>query len=76
VLRSALVPVGFGIGSGLGTAMLVAVLLRSFLTGVSTSDPVAISGVAALVTLVILAATWFPVRRATRVNPIAALRYE
>ncbi len=76
VLRSAMVPVGSGIGSGLGAAMLVAVSLRSFLAGVSTSDPVTIGGVAALVTLVSLAATWFPVRRATRVDPIAALRYE
>jgi len=76
VLRSALVPVGFGIGSGIGAAMLVAVPLRSFLAGVSTTDPVTICGVAALLTLVSLAATWFPVRRATRVDPIAALRYD
>jgi putative ABC transport system permease protein len=76
VLRSALVPVGFGIGSGIGAAMLVTLPLRSFLAGVSTSDPVTIGGVAALLTLASLAASWFPVRRATRVDPIAALRYE
>jgi putative ABC transport system permease protein len=76
VLRSALVPVGFGIGSGIGAAMLVALPLRSFLAGVSTTDPVTIGGVAALLTLVSLAASWFPVRRATRVDPMAALRYE
>jgi ABC-type antimicrobial peptide transport system permease subunit len=76
VLRSALVPVGSGIGSGIGVAMLVALPLRSFLAGVSATDPVTIGGVAALLTLVSLAASWFPMRRATRVDPIAALRYE
>ena len=76
VLRSALVPVGFGIGSGIGAAMLVALPLRSFLAGVSTTDPATIGGVAGLLTLVSLAASWFPVRRATRVEPIAALRCE
>jgi ABC-type antimicrobial peptide transport system permease subunit len=76
VLRSALMPVGFGIGSGIGAAMLVALPLRSFLAGVSTTDPATIGGVAGLLTLVSLAASWFPVRRATRVEPIAALRCE
>lgn len=76
VLRSALVPVGFGIGSGIGAAMLVTLPLRSFLAGVSTTDPVMIGGVAGLLTLVSLAASWFPVWRATRVDPMAALRYE
>ena len=76
VLRSALVPVGSGIGSGIGVAMLVALPLRSFLGGVSATDPVTIGGVAALLTLVSLAASWFPMRRATRVDLIAALRYE
>jgi ABC-type antimicrobial peptide transport system permease subunit len=76
VLRSALAPVCSGIGFGIGAAMLVVLPLRSFLAGVSTTDPVTIGGVAALLTLVSLTATWFPVRRATRVDPIAALRYE
>jgi putative ABC transport system permease protein len=76
VLRSALAPVSGGIGAGIGAAVLVALPLRSFLAGVSTTDPVTIGGVAALLTLVSLVATWFPVRRATRVDPIATLRYE
>jgi ABC-type lipoprotein release transport system permease subunit len=56
--------------------MLVALPLRSFLAGVSNTDPATMCAVAALITLVSLAASWFPVRRATRVDPIAALRYE
>jgi len=76
VLWSALVPVGFGIGSGIGAAMLAVLPLRSFLAGVSTTDPMTVGGVAGLLTLVSLAASWFPVRRATRVDPMAALRYE
>jgi len=76
VLRSALVTVGFGIGSGIGAAILAVLPLRSFLAGVSTTDPMTVGGVAGLLTLVSLAASWFPVRRATHVDPMAALRYE
>jgi putative ABC transport system permease protein len=76
VLRSALVPVGFGIGSGIGAAILAVLPLQSFLAGVSITDPMTIGGVAGLLTLVSLAASWFPVRRATRVDPMSALRYD
>jgi putative ABC transport system permease protein len=76
VLRNVLAPVGLGIGSGIGAAVLLALPLRSFLAGVSTTDPATIGGVAALLTVVSLAASWLPVRRATRVDPITALRYE
>ncbi len=76
VLRGALVPVGFGIVSGVGVAVLAALPLRSFLAGVSATDPAMLGGVAALLAVVSLAASWFPVWRATRVDPMAALRYE
>jgi predicted permease len=76
VFRNALVPVGLGAGFGMGVAMLVALPLRSFLAGVTTTDPLTIVLVTALLILVSLAASWFPVRRATRIDPMAALRNE
>ena len=76
VLGTALVTVGCGVGTGICAAMLMALPLRSFLAGVRITEPVTIGGVAALLMVVSLAASWFPVRRATRVDPIAALRYE
>jgi putative ABC transport system permease protein len=71
-LRFALMGVGVGIAAGLALTRL----LRSFLYGISASDPLTFSGVAILLFLVALAASFFPARRATRVNPIVALRYE
>ena len=76
VLRNILQLAGAGIGAGMGIAILAALPLRSFLAGVSAADPLAMGSVAALLGVVSLAASWFPVRRATRIDPIAALRCE
>ncbi len=76
VVRNALVPVGLGAGAGMGAAMLATLPLRSFLAGVSGADPATIGAVSALLMLVSLAASWFPVRRATRIDPMSALRDE
>jgi predicted permease len=76
VFRNALMPVGLGAGFGMGAAMLVALPLRSFLAGVKNTDPLTMGSVTALLLLVSLTASWFPVRRATRIDPMAALRNE
>jgi putative ABC transport system permease protein len=51
-------------------------VLTSQLFGVSAQDPVTYLGVALLLGLVALAATWLPARRATRVDPMISLRSE
>jgi predicted permease len=76
VLRHTLWLTGIGAAIGIGAAVLISIPLRSFLAGVSTADPLTLSAVAGLLLLVSAAASWFPVRRATRIDPIVALRYE
>jgi len=65
-----------GVAVGLVAALVLTRVLQSFLYGISTSDPLTFTGVAVLLTLVGVAASFFPARRATRVDPIVALRYE
>jgi putative ABC transport system permease protein len=50
--------------------------LRSILFNVSATDPVSYVGVAVFLTVVAIAASWLPARRATHVDPIVALRTE
>jgi putative ABC transport system permease protein len=65
-----------GVGLGLAGAFVVARFLTSLLFGVGVYDPATFLGVAALLVAVALAASYIPARRAMRVDPIVALRYE
>jgi putative ABC transport system permease protein len=64
------------VGLGLAAGAAGAQVLRSLLFGVNALDPVAFGGAALLFTAVSFAASYFPARRATRVDPITALRAE
>jgi ABC-type antimicrobial peptide transport system permease subunit len=70
--RLILVGVAVGMLASLGATRI----LESQLWGVSSYDPVTLAGVVGVVAIAGLAACYFPARRATRVNPIVALRYE
>ena len=61
---------------GIGVALGVTRYLKSMLYNIQASDPATMAGVAVLLALVALAACYIPARRATRVDPMVALRYE
>ena len=71
-LRYALLGVAIGVAAGLALTRLLA----SFLYEISAYDPATFISVAVLLIAVSVAASYFPARRATRVDPIIALRYE
>jgi putative ABC transport system permease protein len=65
-----------GVAIGAAGALALTRLIRGLLFGISSFDPVTFVMMAALLTAVTLIACWAPARRATRVDPMVALRYE
>jgi len=76
ILGQGLVLVALGGVIGIIIALASGRVLSAYLFGVSSTDPVSFIAVALLLAAVALFACWLPARRATRVNPMEALRYE
>jgi predicted permease len=76
ILGQGMRPIVVGLVAGLGGAALLARVLESQLFEISARDPLVYAGVGALLIAVSLLACYIPARRAARVDPITALRYE
>lgn len=76
VLGRGLALVAAGLAVGLVAAFFVASLLRSLIVGVSPRDPVTFAATAAVLGVVAMLASYIPARRATRIDPLIALRTE
>jgi hypothetical protein len=76
VLRQGIVLAIVGAAAGIGVALGVTRYLTSMLYDVHANDPLTMIAVAVLLTIVALAACYIPARRAMRVDPMVALRYE
>jgi ABC-type antimicrobial peptide transport system permease subunit len=76
VLRQSLVLIGIGLAGGVGGALLMTRVMSSQLYGITARDPMTYIGVTVTLSVVALLASYVPAVRATKVDPITALRYD
>jgi putative ABC transport system permease protein len=76
VLRQGMTPVATGAAAGLIASLVASRLVASQLFDVSPSDPLTLASITALLLIAAMLACWLPARRAMRVHPLQALRYD
>ena len=76
ILKRGLLQMALGLGIGLTGAYFLSKVMRSLLVQITPSDPVTFASITAILTCVAIAACVIPARRATRVDPLIALRSE